>query len=209
MELVGCGCMGFSFTQKYKNAIIHLFDSVSELGEEGVLEYQDFQERIASKGISDKSETRMIIPFLLKAKVINEENCIKASTGSRIRQLIINDCFFTDFGIEFVKILKLEFQKYTTNDKEVVNKINSLYHKVGLKLFINLCSSQDYIYKELFVYLKEFKSIDKNEFYLLTTSIETSKRDYLPVLIEKYRTNKIAELIITKNVNDWQYLTGT
>ncbi len=209
MDVVGCGCMGFSFTSKYKLAIISLSNMIDELGAIGVIDYQDLQSRIANKGISDESEIRMIIPFLVKANVINENNCIKTSTGSRIRKLIIDENFFTDQGVEFIKVLQLECNKESTNDPEVIEKIDALYHKAGMYLFLSLCKSSDYIYRELFYFLKKYKTIDKNEFYLLTNSYENSQMDKLPDLVDNYRKGKIGEIKIVKNVNDWQYLMGT
>lgn len=57
--------------------------------------------------------------------------------------------------------------------------------------------------------MKKYKSIDKNEFYILTNSIEKSKKNELEENILKYRNGSIGELKIIRNVNDWQYLTGT
>lgn len=209
MDVVGCGCMGFSFTSKYKFAIISLSNMINELGSIGVIDYQDLQSRIANKGISAESEIRMIIPFLVKANVINENNCIKTSTGSRIRKFVIDEKFFTDQGIEFIKVLQLECNKKSTNDTEVIEKIDALYHKAGMYLFLSLCKSSDYIYRELFFFLKKYKTIDKNEFYLLTNSYENSQMDKLSDLIDNYRKGKIGEIKIIRNVNDWQYLMST
>ena len=209
MDLVGCGCMGFSFTHKYKKAIISFFEFITELGDIGIVSYQDLQTMIANKGVSDESEIRMIIPFLVKAQVISEKNCIKTSTGTRIRQLVIDNNFFTEQGIEFIKILKMEINKDISLDKEIILRIEKLYHKAGMVLFLSLCKSDDYIYRELFFFLKKYKSIDKNEFYILTNSIEKSKKNKLEEIILKYRNGTIGELKITRNVNDWQYLIGT
>lgn len=209
MDLVGCGCMGFSFTHKYKKAIISFFEFVTELDNVGVLSYQDLQTRIANKGISDESEIRMIVPFLVKSQIINEKNCLKTSTGTRIRQLVIDEHFFTEQGIEFIKILKMEINKDISLNKEIIFRIENLYHKAGMVLFLSLCKSDDYIYRELFFFLKKYKSIDKNEFYILTNSIEKSKKNELEENILKYRNGSIGELKIIRNVNDWQYLTGT
>lgn len=206
MDLVGCGCMGFSFTHKYKKAIISFFEFITELGDIGIISYQDLQTRIANKGVSDESEIRMIIPFLVKAQVISEKNCIKTSTGTRIRQLVIDNNFFTEQGIEFIKILKMEINKDISLDKEIILRIEKLYHKAGMVLFLSLCKSDDYIYRELFFFLKKYKSIDKNEFYILTNSIEKSKKNELEEIILKYRNGTIGEVKITRNVNDWQYL---
>lgn len=57
--------------------------------------------------------------------------------------------------------------------------------------------------------MKKYKSIDKNEFYILTNSIEKSKKNELEENILKYRNESIGELKIIRNVNDWQYLTST
>lgn len=209
MDLIGCGCMGFSFTQKYKKAIISFYDTVNEMEDYGLISYQDLQTRIATIGVSDKSEVRMFVPFLLKGKVINPSNCIKNSTGSRIKQFNINNAFFTENGIEFLKILKLELYKENQFDKEIIKKIESLYHKAGMRLFLDLSESEDYIYKELILFLKQYGTIDRNEFYLLTNSIENHDKKNLNFYIEKYRNNSIGEINIIRNVNDWQYLTGT
>lgn len=208
MDLIGCGCMGFSFTDKYKKAIVSFYDNINELGNLGIITYQDLQERVANKGVSEPSEIRMFVPFLLKGNVINSINCIKNSTGSRIRQFKIDENFFTENGVEFIKVLKLEINKSSQTDEIILKKINSLYHKAGMRLFLALCNSEDYIYKELFLFLKKFHTIDKNEFYILTTLIENSNKQALDKEINDYRKDKIGEICIVKNVNDWQYLTG-
>lgn len=209
MDLIGCGCMGFSFTKKYKNAIISFYDVISEMEEQDFISYPDLQSHIAMKGVSEPSEVRMYIPFLMKAKVINPLNCIKNSTGSRIKGFKINDDFFTEQGTEFIKILKLDMNKDLQTDEEVIKKIESLYHKAGMRLVLALTESEDYIYKEIILFLKKYKTIDKNEFYILTTCIEKSYTDKLEKIIKDYRDNKIGEIHIVQNVNDWQYLTGT
>ena len=58
------------------------------------------------------------------------------------------------------------------------------------------------------MFLKKFHTIDKNEFYILTTLIENSNKQALDKEINDYRKDKIGEICIVKNVNDWQYLTG-
>ncbi len=103
----------------------------------------------------------------------------------------------------------MEINKDISLNKEIIFRIENLYHKAGMVLFLSLCKSDDYIYRELFFFLKKYKSIDKNEFYILTNSIEKSKKNELEENILKYRNESIGELKIIRNVNDWQYLTST
>ena len=206
MDVVGCGCMGFSFTEKYMNAIVGIHDIINEIvGTVDFVSYQDFQDIIAKKGISKPSEIRMIIPFLDKAKIVNHRNLIRSTT--RITSVLIDEFFFTSFGLEFINILKLR-QKDDLSNKEVSNKIENLFNKIGFLLFMNLCKTEsEYIYKAIFGFLKKYNTINHDEFYILTTAIESNAKSTLEHNILKYRNGKIAEVNVKQNVNDYQYIT--
>lgn len=204
MKLYGCGCSGFSYTKKYKMAIITIYEWINEQCSDISYDYSEFQNKISNLGVSDNSEVRMIIPFLLKAGVINSNNCIKG--GTRIKRIIINNNFFTLSGECFIRFLKIELLKDSLNTEEK-NIVNRIYKHFGKIQFNYLLISDDYIYMQLYNFLRKYKYICKDEFFILTTCKELNRLEELDDLIISYRNNEIGVLEIMNNVNCYNYIT--
>lgn len=206
MELVGCGCPGFTYTSKYKKAILSLYDWVCNSGEKGEIEYQDLQDKVAKLGVSDGSEIRMIVPFLAKVDVIDADHVIRG--GTRIRSLIIDEEFFTFHGQCFIQFLKIETIRENFEDDEISKVINRIYHKLSYFQYASLMKSDEVIYKDIYDFVVRYGSMDKNEFFIMTTLRKLDEWESLDDTVKQYRAEEIGEIKIVKNVNDYQYITG-
>ena len=206
MKLDGCGNHGFSYTEKYKKSIVTIFDWANDQ-ESQELDYQKFQEKISSLGVSKPSEVRMIIPFLIKAGVINESNVIRGK--SRIRSIRIDNNLFTENGKIFVQVLKIILLALKTEDTTIMRQVLVTYHKIGRIQFRELCNSEETIYQDLYDFLKEYKHINRDEFFLLTSCRAWDKMGDLPKYITQYREGKIKDIEYASNVNCYQYIIST
>lgn len=206
MKLVGCGCPGFSYTQKYKKAIISLYDWVNSIEQSEEMDYGIFQERVAKAGVSDESEVRMLIPFFVKSGVIDEGHCIRG--GSRIRKLIVEKELFTEEGSAFSQFLKIEMASENVEDNDIKKQIRKIYLDFALIQIEALKRCGDDIYNDLLVFLSKYKTMDKNEFFILTTMRHNNQMSMLGNIIGKYREGSLGELEITQNVQDYTYITG-
>ncbi len=206
MELVGCSCAGFSYTEKYKKAIISFYEWVNSNINLGEVDYQQLQNLVAKNGVSLQSEVRMIVPFLVKVGVINETNCVRG--GSRIRALIINNEFFTHVGKCFVQFLKVELQKEALPCNESRALVEKIFQQFSFLQFQKLLKSDEVVYRNIIKFLVRYQTMDKNEFFIVTTLQEENKNEMLDDVISKYRNGDIAELTIVSAVNAFQYITN-
>lgn len=206
MKVQGCSNSGLSFTNKYKNAIISIFNFVNTKCASGEYEYQQFQNVLSRETPSKESEIRMLIPFLVKAGIINADNVIRS--GSRTKKLNVNSTFFTDEGKCFIEFLIIEQNqdKLTESQKKI---ITSIYNKFGLIIFKHLITSEDLIYKDIYEFLQNYGTIDKYEFFLLTDCRNNNHLDKLNDYILDYRNGVITkeDIEIVKNQNAYQYVT--
>lgn len=204
MDLEGYGCSGFSYTEKYKQSIIAIYDYIENHHNSKVVQYVDFQQEINNEGICADSETRMIIPFLLKAGIINKDNCI--FHGKKISGLILDLDFFTRYGKCFIQYLKIDLKQSVFNGHLLAQKyLNDIKFKLSIIQFLNLCKNID-AYKDIHDFIKKYKYIDKTEFYILATSKNEQKNIDLEKEIMKYRKSEYNNYQITSNVNDFQYI---
>lgn len=207
MKVEGCSNPGLSFTSKYKNAIINIFDFVNTKCVSDEYDYSQFQNMVSQETTSDNSEVRMLIPFLLKAGILDENNVVRG--GSRIRRVKINNSFFTYEGVCFVEFLIIEKNAHDLSIKQRTI-IERIYKKFGLIIFNHLVLSDEPIYRDLLNFLRKYNTIDKIEFFLLTDCRKKSCLNLLDDYIYKYRNDIINEnnIEIINNVNSYQYITN-
>ena len=204
MELEGCSNPGLSYTKKYIQSIIAIYDFVCTNSKDRDYSYVDFQKILSSNSMSDESEIRMLIPFMLKTGILNEDNITRG--GSRIKKILLNNKLFSYEGKNFVKFLKI-IQKYEMYGIKKNALIDSIYQKFGLIQFDYLRRSNDYIYNDIYVFLLKYNSIDKNEFFILTDCRKKDRMQYLDKIINDYRNNKLEKIKIINNVNSFQYIS--
>ena len=207
MKVEGCSNPGLSFTQKYKKAIINIYDFLHNDCTPGKYDYSVFQNLISSSISSDNSEIRMIIPFLIKLGVINHENIIKGR--SRIREIIVNDSLFTLEGICFISFLKIELKSDDLSEEQQLI-VRRIYAKFGVILFNYLLVSDDEIYRDLYSFFKKYETVDKNEFFILTDCRKKDRMDMLDSIINNYRSKIISpnDIEPISNINSFQYITS-
>lgn len=207
MKVEGCSNPGLSFTQKYKKAIINIYDFLHDDCTPGKYDYSVFQNLISSSISSDNSEIRMIIPFLIKLGVINHENIIKG--GSRIREIIVNNSLFTLEGICFISFFKIELKIDNLSEEQQLI-VKRIYAKFGVILFNYLFVSDDEIYRDLYSFLKKYETVDKNEFFILTDCRKKDRMGMLDNIINNYRSKIISpnDIEPISNINSFQYITS-
>ena len=57
-------------------------------------------------------------------------------------------------------------------------------------------------------FLEKYYTMDKTEFFIMTTLQENNRNDLLDETIIKYRNGEIAETKIVSNINAFQYITS-
>lgn len=206
LELVGCSNPGFSYTLNTLYNIIELIDWINDNRNIEPISYQAMQESISKRqGNLDGSAIRMIVPFFRKAGLVNNSNF------QTKKQLIEIKTFFTYTGECFAEFLKI-YVKYKDIEDATINIIlNSIYEKFGLIQYSNLIENSEPIYGAIISFLDKFTTMNKKEFFILTTflndgaNIETSNK--LSKSIEDLRSGKICEEInIIKHRNAYAYI---
>lgn len=207
MELRGCsGCSGFSYTDKYKKSIVDFYTWITKNRDLGIIKYQEAQELIESEGICKNSETRMIVPFLIKVGVINKNVC--KFNGSRLSALNTVD-LFTKSGESFIQFLKIEMNRDLVENMHIKIHIQNIFEKFAMIQFHHLFNSDEEIYRQMVKYLIKYKTINKIEFFILTTILENGKYELLDEKIQDYRNGKYKdeEFIIEYNQNAYSYIS--
>lgn len=205
MELRGCpGCSGFSYTLKYKQSIIDFASWMEDNSYRGVVRYQDIQRLIEDGGGCKDSETRMIVPFMVKAGIIGKERC--EWHGSRIYALDTSD-LFTKSGKCFIQFLKIELKREEIGNEVAKRLVQDIYEKFAKIQFKYLFNSEDAIYRNMVRFLLEYNNINETEFFILSTVMQDDTIGNLSDLIDGYRRNEFddEEIQITYNINAYSY----
>lgn len=203
MDLVGCSCAGFSYTDKYCEAMEEFYSWLCENYDGKTYEYNDLQHKIANNIKSDESEIRMLVPFMLKAGILNESYVIRG--GSRIRKIVLSKNLITENGEYFLQFLKVYNQRNMLPEK-AQKKVMDIFYKFGYIQFQKLYSGEELVYKDVVSFLNKFDSIDKNEFFILTTLRSQNRMADRDNIIQMYRNNQIADIKIVSCINAYQYI---
>lgn len=199
-KLIGIGNPGFSFTYTYLNNILNLIDEVEKCKNRTDITYPKFQELL-----KDPSRIRMIVPFLRDIGIISDENFTNKL------QCINFKSFYTELSKPF--LLFMEIYRYLNLDDEIacyktMNVFRSVMHG-----YFDTLSSKKVEYKIIYNYLKEFKTIDKFEFFVITTFEMNGITDIAGYtnakdLINEYRNGniKVSNYEYSSNVNSYSYI---
>lgn len=205
MELRGCsGCSGFSYTQKYKKSIVDFRNWVHENNELGVVKYKEVQRLIEANGGCKDSETRMIVPFMIKVGIINRERC--EWHGSKLHAIHTKN-LFTKSGESFIQFLTIELERDEVQSDEAKAIIKDIFEKFAKIQFYYLFNSEEEIYKEMVRFLIENNTMNEIEFFLLTTAMQDNNLNVLQDKIQDYRNGMYDEdeIKIIYNVNAFSY----
>lgn len=206
MQLHGCSNPGFSYTNTYLENIVDA-DLWMQQNIDREISYEEMQNEIDKLDLSLKSSAlRMLVPFLVKAGVVNPDNFSKKRQFLDLKNFYtgMGRCFI-DFLHAYVKVIKLE----NSEELESRKQLNIMFEKFGFLQYIELLQSEDDIYTQIFKYLQKFKTIDKHEFFLLTTF--RPKRDdkideEFENIIRDKRQGNNPDYEIVKHVNSYNYI---
>ena len=205
MELRGCpGCSGFSYTQKYKQSIVDFSKWIYDNAELGMIKYQDMYNLIEVNGGCKGSETRMIVPFMIKGSIINRASC--EWHGSKVHAISTKN-LFTKSGECFIQFLRVELERNEIQNEEAKSLVQQIYEKFSKIQFYYLFKSNNLIYREMVKFLLEYKTMDEMEFYMLSTAMQDNTMETLGDIIRSYRNQEYtnAEFKVAYNVNAYSY----
>lgn len=207
MELIGCSNPGFSYTKNTINNIVELNKWIKSSAGLSPMTYKEMQGSIEQqKGNLDGSAIRMIIPFLRKAGVVKDE--LFEHAGNKIDFKDI----FTEYGKCFMKYVDIYSQLRNEEDQEIESKLAGIFEKYVLIQYSYLIQKSQKVYGGIIQFLHKYRTIDKNEFFMLTTILENGEQvgssRKLVNMVKSYRNNEIDNdnIEVTKNVNAYGYI---
>ncbi|WP_394899551.1 hypothetical protein [Clostridium paraputrificum] len=205
LKLEGCSNAGFSLTDVRKQQILELAEWVRKQREDSKKTYKQIQNEIEreSKDL-DSSKVRMLVPFLRKMGYINNEGFEQKNSLISLKE------FFTDEGICFVEYLKMTSKIMLLDKNDIENKIEEVNGLFNIINMINLINNGEEIYVDTIEFLKKFRTMDKNEFFFMTTLKKKYEgEDYIKMLdkaICKYRKGAFKRIEIVKHQNAYNYV---
>lgn len=205
LKLEGCSNPGFSLTDVRKEQILELAEWVEKHREDNKKTYKQMQNEIERESEHlDSSKVRMLVPFLRKMGYVNNEGFEQKNLSISLNE------FFTDEGICFIKYLKMVSQIILLDKNDIENKIrevNGLFNTINM---INLVNNGEEIYIDTIKFLKKYKTMDKNEFFIMTTLKKRYEGEqYVKMLdkaIYKYRRDAFKRIEIIKHQNAYNYV---
>lgn len=205
LKLEGCSNAGFSLTDVRKEQILELAEWVEKHREDSKKTYKQIQNEIERESEHlDSSKVRMLVPFLRKMGYVNNE-------GFEQKNLLISlKEFFTDEGICFVEYLKMVSKIILLDKDDIENKIkevNGLFNMINM---INLVNNGEGIYIDTIEFLKKYRTMDKNEFFIMTTLKKRHEGEYYIKMLDKaickYRKGAFKRIEIIKHQNAYNYV---
>lgn len=205
LRLEGCSNAGFSLTEVRKEQILELSEWVNNHILDDKKTYKQIQGEIEKECIHlDGSKVRMLVPFLRKMGYVKNDGFEQRNS------FIILKNFFTSEGKSFIEYLKL-IPKIALLEREDINKkvteINELFNIMNM---INLVSNGEDIYIETIEFLKKYETMDKNEFFLMTTLKNKYQGEQYDMMlnkaIRKYRNKAFKRIEIVRHQNAYNYV---
>ncbi|WP_346962239.1 hypothetical protein [Clostridium sp.] len=205
LRLEGCSNAGFSLTEVRKEQILELSEWVDNHILDDKKTYKQIQDEIEKECMHlDGSKVRMLVPFLRKMGYVKNDGFEQRNS------FIILKNFFTAEGKSFIEYLKL-IQKIVLLEREDINKkvteINELFNIMNM---INLVSNGEDIYIETIEFLKKYETMDKNEFFLMTTLKNKYQGEQYNMMLNKaigkYRNKAFKRIEIVKHQNAYNYV---
>lgn len=205
LKLEGCPNSGFSLTDVRKEQILELAEWVIRNREDSKKTYKQIQSEIEKESeYLDSSKVRMLVPFLRKMGYINNEDF------ERKNSLISLNEFFTDEGICFVEYLKMVSKIILLDKKDIENKMKEVNDLFSMINMINLVNNGEEIYIDTIEFLKKYRTMNKNEFFIMTTLKKKHEgENYVKMLdkaIYKYRKGAFKRIEIIKHQNAYNYV---
>lgn len=205
LKLEGCSNAGFSLTDIRKEQILELAEWVVNHREDSKKTYKQIQSEIEKESEHlDSSKVRMLVPFLRKMGYVNNEGFEQKNSLISLKE------FFTDEGICFVEYLKMVSKIILLDKKDIENKIkevNGLFNMINM---INLVNNGEKIYIDTIEFLKKYRTMDKNEFFIMTTLKKRYEGEHYIKMLDKaickYRKGAFKRIEIIKHQNAYNYV---
>lgn len=205
LKLEGCSNAGFSLTDIRKEQILELAEWVVKHREDSKKTYKQIQSEIEKESEHlDSSKVRMLVPFLRKMGYVNNEGFEQKNSLISLKE------FFTDEGICFVEYLKMVSKIILLDKKDIENKIkevNGLFNMINM---INLVNNGEEIYIDTIGFLKKYRTMDKNEFFIMTTLKNRYEGEHYIKMLDKaickYRKGAFKRIEIIKHQNAYNYV---
>lgn len=205
LKLEGCSNAGFSLTDIRKEQILELAEWVVNHREDSKKTYKQIQSEIEKESEHlDSSKVRMLVPFLRKMGYVNNEGFEQKNSLISLKE------FFTDEGICFVEYLKMVSKIILLDKKDIENKIkevNGLFNMINM---INLVNNGEKIYIYTIEFLKKYRTMDKNEFFIMTTLKNRYEGEHYIKMLDKaickYRKGAFKRIEIIKHQNAYNYV---
>ncbi|WP_270550607.1 hypothetical protein, partial [Clostridium perfringens] len=165
LNLIGCSNPGCSLTEFRKKQILELSDWIKKHKNDSDKTYKEIQKEVSKEYDDlDESKIRMLVPLLRKMGYVTDVGFNKKNS------LISINNFFTEEGLNFIKFLKIIDDIQNINcDKNLNEKINVLNELFNIMSMLNLILNGENIYLDTINFLKLYKTMDKNEFFIMTT----------------------------------------
>ena len=205
LKLEGCSNAGFSLTDIRKEQILELAEWVVNHREDSKKTYKQIQSEIEKESEHlDSSKVRMLVPFLRKMGYVNNEGFEQKNSLISLKE------FFTDEGICFVEYLKMVSKIILLDKKDIENKIkevNGLFNMINM---INLVNNGEEIYIDTIEFLKKYRTMDKNEFFIMTTLKKRYEGEHYIKMLDKaickYRKGAFKRIEIIKHQHAYNYV---
>lgn len=205
LKLEGCSNAGFSLTDIRKEQILELAEWVVNHREDSKKTYKQIQSEIEKESEHlYSSKVRMLVPFLRKMGYVNNEGFEQKNSLISLKE------FFTDEGICFVEYLKMVSKIILLDKKDIENKIkevNGLFNMINM---INLVNNGEEIYIDTIEFLKKYRTMDKNEFFIMTTLKNRYEGEHYIKMLDKaickYRKGAFKRIEIIKHQNAYNYV---
>lgn len=205
LKLEGCSNAGFSLTDVRKEQILELAEWVVKHREDSKKTYKQIQSEIEKESEHlDSSKVRMLVPFLRKMGYVKNEGFEQKNSLISLKE------FFTDEGICFVEYLKMVSKIILLDKNDIENKIkevNGLFNMINM---INLVNNGEGIYIDTIEFLKKYRTMDKNEFFIMTTLKKRHEGEYYIKMLDKaickYRKGAFKRIEIIKHQNAYNYV---
>lgn len=197
-ELMGTSNPGWTFTEARIIQLVKMYNIMISINYE--LDYKDFQEVVKNKDDDlNPSKIRMFFPHLYHLGFIKEYQSIKFNPSE----------IFTEEGFHFFNYVIPIFSNrkgLETEAKKLIEEIFSMFLCRGYLNLINFKENRAYYL--IMKFLKKYETMDKTDFFIITTGVEKDEDDeYIDNLLKEKRKGTISFLEdIKKNVNAYGYM---
>lgn len=205
LRLEGCSNAGFSLTEVRKEQILELSEWINNNILDDNKTYKQIQNEIEKECMHlDSSKVRMLVPFLRKMGYVKNDGFEQKNSFISLKN------FFTEEGKCFIEYLKLVKKILLLGREDINNKVQEVNELFNIMNMINLVSNGEEIYIETLHFLKKYITMDKNEFFLMTTLKSKYKGEQysrmLDKAIRKYRDKAFKRIEIVKHQNAYNYV---